>query len=175
MAADTVDVVVDEIGNAAPGGSRRSRTKKLRLRGADGADKARRLRSPHLDASAIDHLVDRHGGETPILLAMIDHDPRLADPLVPTLPYLRAEAVYAVRYEMATALDDVLTRRTRARLLARDAAAAAAPAVAALIAPELGWDAEETRAQIDDFLRMVDAERKAADLPETALDAAIGA
>ena len=32
---------------------------------------------------------------------------------------LRAEARYAVRYEMARTLDDVLTRRMRARLLAR--------------------------------------------------------
>ena len=55
------------------------------------------------------------------------------------LPYLRAEAVYAARHEMATTVDDVLARRTRARLQARDASAAAAADVAALLAAELGW------------------------------------
>ncbi len=49
--------------------------------------------------------------------------PDLARPLVPGLPYRRSEAIYAVRHEMATTLDDVLSRRTRARLLGRDATA----------------------------------------------------
>ena len=53
------------------------------------------------------------------LLAMIDRDPSLAEPLVPGLPYLKAEAVYSARYEMARSVDDILARRTRARLLAR--------------------------------------------------------
>ena len=35
-------------------------------------------------------------------------DAELGEPLVPGLPYLRAEAVYAVRHEMARTLDDVL-------------------------------------------------------------------
>ena len=47
---------------------------------------------------------------------------------------------------MATTLDDVLSRRTRARLLDRAAAVAAAPAVAALLAGELGWDDDEVGA-----------------------------
>ena len=46
---------------------------------------------------------------------------------MPGLPYLRAEAVYAVRHEMARTVDDVLSRRTRARLLGRDASAARPP------------------------------------------------
>ena len=32
---------------------------------------------------------------------MIERDPTLGEPLVPGLPYLRAEAVFAARYEMA--------------------------------------------------------------------------
>jgi glycerol-3-phosphate dehydrogenase len=59
--------------------------------------------------------------------------------LVPALPYLRAEVVYAARYEMARSVDDVLSRRTRSLLLDRDASLAAAPDVARLLAPELGW------------------------------------
>ena len=65
---------------------------------------------------------------------------------MPGLPYLRAEALYAARYEMARSVDDILSRRTRARLLGRDASAAAAPAVAALVAADLGWDARRAGA-----------------------------
>jgi glycerol-3-phosphate dehydrogenase len=82
--------------------------------------------------------------------------------------------VFAARNEMATTLDDVLSRRTRARLLARDASARAAEDVARLIGTELGWgDVERTR-QVEDYRAAVKAERAAADLPETALDASLG-
>ena len=51
--------------------------------------------------------------------------------------------MFAARYEMARSVDDVLSRRTRARLLARDASGEAAQEVADLIAPVLGLsDAE---------------------------------
>jgi glycerol-3-phosphate dehydrogenase len=102
-------------------------------------------------------------------------DGELAKALVPGLPYVRAEALHAVRYEMARTLDDVLSRRTRARLLARDDAGRAADDVAALIAPELGWSEEQRRQQVADFRDALTAERTSAALPETALDATIGA
>jgi glycerol-3-phosphate dehydrogenase len=100
--------------------------------------------------------------------ALVESDPSLGEPLVPGLPYLRAEAVYAARHEMARSLDDVLARRTRARLQARDASANVAEAVAALLAPELGWTAEESARQAAAYVASVDAERRAGDLPVTA-------
>jgi glycerol-3-phosphate dehydrogenase len=69
------------------------------------------------------------------------------------LPYLRAEAVHAARHEMATTLDDVLSRRTRARLLDRAATLRDAPAVATLLAAELGWDEAEQARQVDAYRR----------------------
>jgi glycerol-3-phosphate dehydrogenase len=78
---------------------------------------------------------------------------------VPGLPYLRAEARYAVDQEMARTLDDVLSRRTRARLLARDASAAAAADVAELVAVELGWSRAERDAQVAAYRASVAAER----------------
>ena len=71
--------------------------------------------------------------------------------------------MYAVRHEMATTLDDVLTRRTRAHLFDRPATAAAAPTVAELLAAELGWDDDETARQVADYRALVAAEE--ADAP----------
>ena len=163
MAEDTVDALVDHLGDL-PRSARRCRTAKLALRGAEGI-------SSELDGSGgpATHLVDRYGSEARVLEAMIEADPTLGDPLVEGLPYARAEALYAVRHEMATTVDDVLARRTRARLQARDASAAAAPAVARLIAPELGWSAEEAERQAAAYVAAVDAERAAPGLPETHL------
>jgi len=72
-------------------------------------------------------------------------------------------------------LDDVLSRRTRARLLGRDATAAAAESVAELIAPELGWDARRTAMEVASYREALAAEREAAGLPEQAIDESIGA
>ena len=168
MAADTVDAVLASLGDRAPGVARRSRTKKLRLRGAEG------YVAPTDGTDPIDaHLADRFGGEAPTLRAMAATDPSLLEPLVAGLPYLRVEAVYAARYEMARNVDDVLSRRTRARLLARDASAAAAQDVAALIAPELGLSEAEAARQVADYRAAVALERTTADLPETVLAAGI--
>jgi glycerol-3-phosphate dehydrogenase len=156
MAADTVDAVQHALGHHG-----RSHTKRLRLRGADGWDRT----------GAPEHLVERFGADATAVVALAENDPRLREPLVPGLPYWRAEAVYAARHEMACTLDDVLSRRTRARLLARDASAEAADDVAGLLAGELGWSPDEQRRQVSAYRAAVDAERASAALPETALDA----
>jgi glycerol-3-phosphate dehydrogenase len=159
MAADTVDAVHDALVERVRGRvKRRCPTKKLRLRGAAGHEEVRRRRGP-LGPDQTAHLADRYGGEAEIVLAMIERDPALGELLVPGLPYLRAEAAYSARYEMVVTLDDLLTRRTRARLLARDASAAVAADVAALVADDLGWDAEEQERQVTAFQALVDEER----------------
>lgn len=174
MAADTVDAVQRQLGRRPS----RCRTGSLPLFGAEGTEALRRSGAPDrlgVPPAVLAHLVSRHGGEARTLVAMIQRDAALAEPLVPSLPYVRAEALYAARYEMAQTLEDVLARRTRALLLARDASAAAAGEVARLIAPELGWSGADVAAQTEAFRALADRERLAAGLPEQALDAGIGA
>jgi glycerol-3-phosphate dehydrogenase len=163
MAEDTVDAAVAVIaaaGDPLPRRAGRSRTRRLALRGAEGWEEAR---------AADSHLAERYGGESGVLTAMVAADPALGEPLVPGLPYRRVEGLYAARYEMATTLDDVLSRRTRARLRARDATAAAAPAVAELVGAELGWSAEEQARQVADYQAAAAREREVPGLPETAV------
>ena len=156
MAEDAIDTAVDRLGMRA-----RCRTRNLPLLGAIGF-------SEHPAGTKEAHLADRYGGFADEIAALIFGDPLLADALVPGLPYTRAEAIYAARHEMATTLDDVLTRRTRARLIDRAAALRVAPAVAALLAGELDWDAAETQRQVDYFESQCAAEVAAADGPVAA-------
>ena len=159
MAEDAVDAAIDLIGEPLPRRAGRSRTRKLRLRGADGWDDAR---------TGDLHLAERYGGEAAVVQAMIAADPALAEPLVPGLPYRRAEALYAARYEMATTLDDVLSRRTRARIRNRDATARAAGDVAALVGEELGWSDAERTAQVAAYREGSERERLPPGLPDIA-------
>ncbi|MCJ7671894.1 MAG: glycerol-3-phosphate dehydrogenase/oxidase [Acidimicrobiia bacterium] len=166
MAADTVDQASRVLKRRT-----RSRTKKVAIIGAEGYEAPAETMEP----SVHEHLSGRYGTESQAVLDLVAEDPDLGEALVPGLPYLRAEAVYAVRHEMARTLDDILSRRTRARLLARDASAGAAESVAMLIGPELGWDADESARQVDAYRTAVTHEREWAELPETALDASLGA
>lgn len=151
MAQDTVDHVLRRLDRSA-----RCKTKRHPLIGAGGTP-----------AGLDGHLAGRYGSETGLITDLITERPELGEPLVPGLRYLRAEAVFAARHEMATTLTDVLARRTRAHLQDRGACLAAAPAVAALLAGELGWDPAETTAQIDAYRALCDAELAAATVPDS--------
>jgi glycerol-3-phosphate dehydrogenase len=153
MAEDTVDRVAAKLGKRRHA-SRRSSTQRLKLTGAEGA------KPRNADASE-NHLWRRYGSAADEIRALIAFDPDLAEPLVVGQPYLRAETIYAVRHEMATTLDDVLIRRTRAHLFDRAATLDAAPGTAQLLAVELGWDAAETERQVSDY-RQICAEEEAA-------------
>ena len=152
MAEDTVDVVAEHLD--APRRARRSATRRLKLLGAGRSDTSHPGTTDH-------HLAHRYGTLADEIRALIAFRPDLGEPLVPGQPYLRAEAIHAVRHEMATTLDDVLVRRTRAHLFDRPASRAAAADVAALIAGELAWTTAETNRQLDAYRSLCDHEENA--------------
>jgi len=85
-----------------------------------------------------------YGSDVYEIHKLIEANPGLSEPLHAALPYVKAEVVWAARHEMARTVEDTLARRTRALFLNARAALAMAPAVADLMAAELGWD-EATR------------------------------
>lgn len=139
MAEDAVDEVCRSLNI-----KKSSKTKNLPLHGARGSQN----KKTRIDA----HLASRYGSDSAVLYDMIAKDSSLGQELVPGLPYLRCEAVYAVTHEMATTLDDVLTRRTRARLLDRRACVRAARDVAVLIQPYAKWSDSELEQNVTHFI-----------------------
>lgn len=73
--------------------------------------------------------------------------PRFGVALSPNYPYITAEVSYACR-EYACTIEDVLSRRTRLAFLNKDAALAAIPLVADIMAEELGWTEDVKAEQI---------------------------
>ena len=104
--------------------------------GAGPATTPRPLADLAQDVAA--HLHARYGGQAAAVqaLAKAGGEQRLA----PGFPYIAAEVRFAVREEMAVRPLDVLARRLRLAFIDREAALAALPRVAALMAEELGWD-----------------------------------
>ncbi len=92
-----------------------------------------------------------YGSDGEAILALAAADERLGQQFHPALPYIAAEVVWAVREEMARTLDDVLSRRTRALFLNARAAMEMAPAVARLMAQELGAGQDWIEQQLQQF------------------------
>ncbi len=92
-----------------------------------------------------------YGADLPALHQLAQEGPELREPIHPKLPFRRAEVVWAVRYEMARTVEDVLARRTRALFLDARASLECAPAVAVLMKQELARDADWERRQIANF------------------------
>jgi glycerol-3-phosphate dehydrogenase len=101
------------------------------------------------------HAADDHaavyGTDRAKISDLAKSDAELANLFDSKLPYTKAEVVWAAREEMARTVEDVLARRTRALLLDSAAALAAAPAVAAILARELGRDTEWQLKQVEEF------------------------
>ncbi|HEF4736070.1 glycerol-3-phosphate dehydrogenase/oxidase [Burkholderia multivorans] len=150
MAEQTIDTVGKLLGRAT-----RCRTKSAYLLGAAGYDAQAIVASGGLAA----HLGERYGTEARFVSDIADATPSLLAPIVDGLPYSEAEVVYAVRHEFARSVDDVLSRRTRARLMARDASARAAPRVGAILKAELGLSEAAVASQVRDYVAAVALEK----------------
>ncbi|UMP04821.1 glycerol-3-phosphate dehydrogenase/oxidase [Amycolatopsis sp. EV170708-02-1] len=140
------ELVVDEALGLL-GRKARCRTKNLPLLGGAGYDAEATAATGGIAA----HLGGRYGTEARFVSALVDEDPALGEPLVPGQPHLKAEVVFAARSEMARSVDDVLSRRTRLRLFARDASVEAAPLVGELLGAELGLPPETVASQVQDY------------------------
>jgi len=138
MAEDTLNFAIRSGMLPAAG----CRTTNLRLHGA--ADK--------LESDAA--MLREYGSDAAEVQAIAGSDSALAARMDAALPYTLAQAVYAVRAEMARTVEDVLSRRTRALLLDARAAMRAAPAVARMVARELGRDAAWAEDQAAQFVAL---------------------
>ncbi len=132
---------VDQAATLAQLPERPCGTRQLRIHGFHGAAK-------ELGALAV------YGSDAYEIRKLIADEAGLGERLHPALPYVRAEVVWAARHEMARTVEDVLARRTRALFLRARAAIEMAPAVAGLMASELGWDDAVQAKQLAEFRAM---------------------
>jgi glycerol-3-phosphate dehydrogenase len=150
MAEDTVDALRPYVVDLTA-----VRTKKLRLHGV----------GPWRPTSEREtHLYERFGEDALVILDMIAAHEELGACPIEGQPYVAAEFVYAARFEMATSLIDLLTRRTRAHLHDARATLQGAARVAQLVAADLGWSDEDRQRELDAYGSLVRREFGAAGL-----------
>ena len=161
MAEDVVDFAIKD---TFPG--RPSLTRTVPIIGAQGyqelvRDKQQIAAKHGFDELRTDRLLFRYGSLLTEVLALIDEDPSLVEPLEHAARYLRAEVLYAARAEGVVHLADVITRRLRLDYEVRDRGTASAEEIAAIVGPELGWDEERTRTEVDTYRAFIAARLEA--------------
>jgi glycerol-3-phosphate dehydrogenase len=169
MARDAVDEAAHGLDEKVPP----SCTDRIPLLGAEGYqalwNQRASIASRHgLHVARVEHLLHRYGGLVDEVLALVDAEASLGEPLEGADDYLRAEIVYAASHEGARHLDDVLARRTRVSIETFDRGVTAAPHSAALLAPVLGWSEEQASREVEHYLKRVQAERDSQDQPDDA-------
>ena len=159
MAADAIDAAIADLDRPVPN----SNTDEVPLIGANAwsdtwEHAAPRLAREHdLPEHLVERLLWRHGSRVPAVLDIAD-DETGHDEILPGGGYLAAEAIYAVRHEGALHLEDVLARRMRISIETVDRGTEIAERVAVLIAPELGWSADDIVDEVQAWNDRVDAE-----------------
>jgi glycerol-3-phosphate dehydrogenase len=137
-------------------------TENLPLDGAEGHDAgAASIKQAAEKYDWSDDVVTRlstYGSEAGALLQLIAQDESLARIIAPELPYVMAEVAYACQREMAMTLADVLARRLHLNFEDWSRGVGPAPAVAQVMARELGWSAVETSAQVAAYAAAIEQE-----------------
>lgn len=167
MARDAVDATSEDLDRPLPP----SPTADLPLIGATGfhglASQAERLsHQSGLPTDVIRHLLRRHGDRIGEVLDLAATRPDLSRPLAAGHRYLRAEVTHAAAAEGALHLDDVLTRRTRLSVEARDRATGVAHDAAVLMATELGWTDDQISEEVQRYQERGDAEQSSHRQPD---------
>jgi glycerol-3-phosphate dehydrogenase len=151
IAEKLVNRLVREIGK----GMSRCPTRDVPLPGArtepDEPDHAGARTLAALPRAAREILIARYGTRAWRPARIAAENSALAEPIAVGCPILAAEVLHSVRREMALTLEDFMIRRTALIWRYPIEAEAASPAVARLMAHELGWDAARESAEAADF------------------------
>jgi glycerol-3-phosphate dehydrogenase len=102
------------------------------------------------------HLSRKFGSAAKEVLDLTKDSPRLKEPMVTGSTSVLAEVVYGVREEMATSIEDILARRTGLQFFSWEQARAAAPAVGAIMARELGWSPGHEKDAVEGYVGEID-------------------
>jgi glycerol-3-phosphate dehydrogenase len=159
MGQDAIDAAAEFV----PTRVATSITEKVPLMGADGyfalINQTEHVGKHYeLHPYRVRHLLDRYGSLIGEVLAMAEGRPDLLAPITEAPVYLKVEAWYAVVAEGALHLEDILTRRMRIGIEYPHRGVDCAREVAEVVAPALGWTAEDVDREVATYVARVEAE-----------------
>ncbi len=103
-----------------------------------------------LSNADVARLVERYGDGYRVIQQFVNDDAALAEPITPSLPFTKAELLYAYWGEMAMTLDDLLWRRTRIGWT-RGQGLDSAPQIAQFLSEKNGWNPAKVVAEVEAY------------------------
>jgi glycerol-3-phosphate dehydrogenase len=155
MAEDTILVVQQALGLPQT----ESQTRNHILYGGEGFtdDYWKKLCRAHpISEGTARHLANKFGTASEKILELTAEDPALMQPILAGGRAIRAEVVYAVRYEMAATIEDVLARRLGMQFYSWNDCIEAAPIVGSLTMNELHWSTAFTRDTVSGYVEKIE-------------------
>ncbi|KAJ2862878.1 mitochondrial glycerol-3-phosphate dehydrogenase [Coemansia erecta] len=151
MAKETIDKAIDTF-TLSP--SRDCQTESVRLIGSHAWSDTmfiKLVQNFGVDLEVAKHLSHNYGDRAWAVCALGDHKaaqfPSLGERIHPLYPFIDAEVRYAVQYEYALSVVDVIGRRLRLAFLDAQAARESIPKVVSIMAAELGWSEARKNAE----------------------------
>ncbi len=162
MAADAVDAAVKDLEGPVP----KSSTRAIPLIGAVGYKNlvkqiASLAQSYSISTACVERMLNRYGSLVSDIFQMIAKDSALAVEVVPGAGYIKAEVLYAATHEGARTLVDILARRLRLAMESSDHGLSVATELAQLVAPTLGWSAEDISREVMAYEKYIATEMAA--------------
>ncbi|KAJ1733452.1 mitochondrial glycerol-3-phosphate dehydrogenase [Coemansia biformis] len=144
MAKETIDCAISTFGLRP---LRDCQTENVRLIGSHAWSSTmfiKLVQNFGVDHEVAQHLAHNYGDRAWAVCALADRTdtqfPSLGHRIHPLYPFIDAEVRYAVQYEYALSVVDVIARRLRLAFLDAQAARESLPKVIDIMAAELGWD-----------------------------------
>jgi glycerol-3-phosphate dehydrogenase len=154
MAEDTIRVVQQALGLPQT----ESQTRNHILYGGEGFtdDCWKRLCREHpISEGTARHLAAKFGTASQKVLELTIGSPNLLQTILPGGRAIRAEVVYAIRYEMASTIEDVLARRLGMQFYSWSDCIEAAPVVGSLMQKALEWTKAATRDAVASYVQKI--------------------
>jgi glycerol-3-phosphate dehydrogenase len=92
-----------------------------------------------VDPESAKWLIRRHGKRAGEIFCHIEDNRRMAERILPALPFIHADLLFCARHEMAVHLDDLLRRRMPLLILTK-LDESSLRRIAETVAPAMGWD-----------------------------------
>jgi glycerol-3-phosphate dehydrogenase len=161
MAKDAVDRAISHLHNTNAV-TQRSYTKNIRIIGSEDPSALQELHQDTTQAllglspETTTHLINRYGTNAPALIDLATSYPGSLEPIVPQMPYLIIEAIWAVQKEMACTVEDILARRMRMSFMDTAATRQAAATMSNILAAAWNRDLADVQRDVELFIRSLD-------------------
>ncbi|MDF1660586.1 MAG: glycerol-3-phosphate dehydrogenase/oxidase [Planctomycetota bacterium] len=107
-----------------------------------------------------EHLALAYGDRATQLLALGEELSVAPERMIPDLPYIWPELLFAARHEMAISLEDILRRRLMIALKDKEQGLEIVEKAADLVAPEFGWTDEQKAAEVQRYRDFIASTRQ---------------